>query len=308
MTRRDIDEAIATLAAGQDGVFSRRQARALGATTRLIERRVASGSWQPLAESVLMMRGTPHTWRSKMFTAVLAPAADAVVSHESAAELHGLPTFTAQAVAVTVPHADVRLADLAVFHQSRRLYPDHVTAISGLPVTTVARTIVDLAAACRRGRIEIVLDRAVAARKVTIAEFCTTFDDLACRGRKGIALLRAVLAERAPGYIPPASVAESRLLRVLRLGGLPRPVLQFAHPAPGFEGRRVDAAYPEQRILIEVDSRTWHGGWTDGERDRERDLAALAVDFRTIRVAYRTLVDSPEWIADQLRDVLRAAA
>jgi len=306
--RRDLDLLVAQLAAAQAGVFTRQQALDLGLTHAMVRRRVCSGVWGWRAQGVYGIAGFDDGPYSSLWAATLAPGVGAVASHQAAAQLHGLPTFDERLAVVTVPHATTRLQHLATVHQSRRLYDDHITSISGLPVTTVARTIIDLASECRRGRIEIVLDRAVAAKKITVAEFCATFDDLACRGRKGIALVRAVLATRQPGYVPPASVAESMLLRVLRLGGLPRPVLQFGHPGSGYEGRRVDAAYPDARLLIEVDSRTWHGGWTDRERDLNRDLAASAVGFDTLRISYTTLVEQPEWLVEKIRGALAAAA
>jgi very-short-patch-repair endonuclease/predicted transcriptional regulator of viral defense system len=306
--RRDLDAHIAQLAAAQAGVFTRQQALDLGMTHAMARRRVTSGIWRWRAQGVYGIAGFDDLPTSALWAATLAPGVGAVVSHQAAAQLHGLPTFDGHATVVTVPHSTSRLDHLATVHQSRRLYDDHITSNTGLRVTTVARTIIDLASEYRPGRIEIVLDRAVAARKTTLAEFCATFDDLACRGRRGIALVRAVLAERRPGYVPPASVAESMLLRVLRLGGLPRPVLQFEHPGRGYEGRRVDAAYPAARILIEVDSRTWHGGWTDRERDLDRDLAASAVGFRTLRISYKTLTEQPDWLLEKIRGALAAAA
>lgn len=308
MVRRDIDEAIAGLAMRQAGVFTRQQALVLGATPRMVERRVAAGRWQPRAVGVYTLLGVPPSWRTELFVATLAPSCRVAVSHEAAAVLHGLTTFSGEPVIVTVEHAQSRIDHVGSVHQSRRLYEDHLTTIDGLPVTTVERTIVDLAGHHRRGRIEMVFDRAVAAGQMTFASFCATFDDLACRGRRGVGLLRSVLAERDATYTPPASEAESMLLRVLRLGGLPRPVLQFPHPAPGYDGRRVDAAYPQARLLIEVDSATWHGGWADRRRDLARDRAALAVGYRTIRVDKKTLDDDPAGFVAEVRSALGRAA
>jgi very-short-patch-repair endonuclease len=309
MTRHDIDEAVAALATSQAGAFSRRQALEVGATPKIVRARVRSGAWRADADGVYVVRGAPTTWHTRLFVAVLATSAGAVVSHGAAAVLHGMATFSGRPVVVTVPHAAARVERVSGVHQSRRLYPDHVTSIDGLPVTTAARTLVDLAATERRGRIEIALDRALSSRALTMDTFCATIDDLSGGRRRGLKAIKDLASARCGGsYIAPASVAESLLARALRLGGLPRPVLQFRHPGRGFEGRRVDAAYPNARILIEVDSRTWHGGWIDMERDRERDLAAAAVGYHTLRIAYRHLEERPDWVADQVREALAATA
>jgi very-short-patch-repair endonuclease len=309
MTRRDVDEAVAAVAASQAGALSRRQALAAGATSKIVRTRVRSGAWRAVGDGVYVLRGVPVSWHTELFVAVLATSVGAVVSHGAAAVLHGMATFSGRPVVVTVPHAASRVERVSGVHQSRRLFADHVTSIDGLPVTTVARTLIDLAASERRGRIEIALDRALATRALTMDQLCAAIDDLSGGRRRGMKAVRQLARARCGGtYVAPSTVAESMLARALRLGGLPRPVLQFPHPGRGFEGRRVDAAYPQAKVLIEVDSRAWHGGWVDMERDRERDLAASAVGYRTLRVAYRHLEERPEWVADQVRDAVAATA
>jgi len=308
MTRRDIDHAIATLASAQGGVFVRRQALAEGASAKMIRARVATGQWQVIGDGVYRLRGWPPTWRGQLFAAVLGTAGVAAVSHHAAAVLHGIATFDGEPVAITVRHGGSRVAHLGDVHQSRRLLRDHVVVVDGLPVTSVARTLIDLAATERRGRIEIALDRALATKALTINEFLAVVDDLSGGRRRGMRTVRELAVERVGSYVPPSTVAESLLVGALRRGGLPRPVLQFPHPGRGFEGRRVDAAYPNARLLIEVDSRSWHGGWVDMERDRERDVAAAAVGYRTLRFAVKHLAERPEWVADQVRAALEVAA
>ncbi len=309
MTRHDVDEAIAAIAVSQAGAFSRRQALELGATPKMVRTRIRSGAWRVVGDGVYVLRGASVTWRTKLFTAVLATKADAVVSHQAAAVLHGMATFAGRPVVVTVPHAASRVDRVAGVHQSRRLFPEHVTCIDGLPVTTVARTLIDLAATERRPRIEIALDRALSARALTMDELCATIDDLSGGRRRGMRIVRQLANERCGGsYVPPSSVAESNLLRALRLGGLPRPVLQFPHPSPAYDERRVDAAYPAARLLIEVDSAQWHGGWTDRRRDLARDRAARAVGYSTIRVDATTLETDPLGFAAEVRAALTAHA
>ncbi len=307
MTRTDIDLAIAQIAERQHGAFSYEQAAACGATERLAERRLAARRWFREAEDVFRLPGAPRTWMTTLWVAVLAAGADAVISHEAAAALHGLATFRPGPVVVLVPHARTRLDQLATVHQSRRLYPEHITLIEGLRVTTVARTAIDLAAIYRRSRMEIVVDDSLTSRKAKLPEYCATFDDLASRGRKGVRLMRVILEDRQPGYIAPQSRAESLMLRVLRQGGLPRPVLQFPHPSPMIDSH-VDGAYVAERILIEVDSRRWHTKVRDIDRDHERDQAANLVDWDTYRFSWADLTKRPDWVVSQLRQARRKAA
>ena len=298
MTARTVDLAIAALAALQFGAFSRAQALTRGATDQLIQRRLAARAWARVAPGVYRLPSHPPSWEQRLSVASLAM--DAVVSYQAAAALHGLATFGPAPVTVTVPHGGSRRPALAVVHQSSRLLPDHVTTVRGLPVTTVERTLVDLAGVCRRARLEQVVDDAVAARRTTVQRLCDCFDDLARPGRTGGALLRTVLADRQPGYVPPASALEARLLRVLKEGGLPRPVLQFRHPGRLPVDGRVDCAYPDHRLLIEVDSRRWHSRWGDQVADRRRDAEALAAGYRTLRFSHDDLGRRPAWVCDMV--------
>lgn len=302
--RRLLDAAIVSIAARQCGIFTRQQVLEGGGTDAIIRQRCLAGLWRVRADGVYGIVGFDEGTNSALWAACLAPGAGAVVSHEAAAALHGIATFRPGPVTVTVPHATSRLDHLAIVHQSRRLYSEHVTLIDGLRVTTIARTVIDLAANYRRGRMEIVVDDPLASRKLLLPELCATFDDVASRGRKGVRLMRAILEDRQPGYIAPQSVAESTLLRVLRMGGLPRPVLQFPHPSPAINGY-VDAAYPPERLIIEVDGRRWHQKMADIERDHERDNAAAAVHFRTLRFGWDDLTKQPAWVVAQVRAARR---
>ena len=306
MTARAVDLAIAVLAASQCGVFSRSQAFACGAGEDLIQRRLAAGAWQRVAPGVYRLPSHQPSWEQSLAAAWLAM--EAVVSHESAAALHGLATFAPGRVAVTVPHGATRRSGLAVVHQSTYLPADHVTVVRGLAVTTVERTVVDLAAVCRRARLDEVVDDALAAGRTTVDRLCACFDDLARPGRPGGALQRAVLAERQPGYVPPASALEARLLRVLKAGGLARPVLQYPHPGRLPVEGRVDAAYPQRRLLIEVDSRRWHTRLRDQAADRRRDAEAAAAGWRTLRFGFDDLTRRPEWVGEVVARALAVAA
>lgn len=221
--------------------------------------------------------------------------------------LHELATFRTSPVVVTVAHSDTRITALGTVHQSRRLYEEHVTALDGLPITTVARTIIDLAATYRITRVELALDSALTARTCSIQDLTTTFDDLASRGRRGIDTIRRLLTSRQPGYVAPSTMAESLLLRALRRGGLPRPVLQFPHPGAEIDGF-VDAAYPAEHLLLEADGRRWHTRERDFARDRSRDIAATIAGYSTLRFTWADVSERPAWVADQVRAARARAA
>lgn len=302
-----LDPEIAEVVARQHGVLTRAQALAVGLTRDQIRYRVRTRRWLKVGEGVYRVAGYPTSSRTALWAACLGPGNGAVVSHEAAAALHGLASFRPGPTVVTVAHANARLAGLATVHQSRRLFDDHVTDLDGLPVTTVARTIIDLAALYRQPRLEVVVDDALARRVLTIDELLVAFDDLVSPGRRGLGIIRRLLAVRQPGYVAPSTAAESKLLRALRIGGLPRPVLQFPHPGVGIDGF-VDAAYPADRLLLEVDGRRWHTRERDFAKDRARDNAATAAGFRTLRFTWDDVNQHADSVASQVRAVLGHAA
>jgi very-short-patch-repair endonuclease len=307
VTDRDFDDRVAAIAARQAGAFTRSQVLEVGGTDRMIRRRRDARRWTSRIQGVYELTQFPESWLRDLWVACLAPSTGAVVSFQAAAVLHGLATFRTSPVVVTVPHSDTRLTALGTVHQSRRLYEEHVTALDGLPVTTVARTIMDLSAIYRISRVELAMDSALAARTCTVDDITTTFDDLASRGRRGIATIRRLLATRQPGYVAPSTMAEALLLRALRHGGLARPALQFPHPGSEIEGF-VDAAYPAERLLLEVDGRRWHTRERDFARDRARDIAATIAGYRTLRFTWDDVSTRASWVADQVRAALARAA
>jgi predicted transcriptional regulator of viral defense system len=304
MTARHIDEAIAAIAHRQFGVFSRRQALESTAGRSLVRRRVVAGLWVPVADGVYRLREFPGSWHAALMTAVLATSGPAVVSHEAAAAMHGLATFRPGRVVVTIRHGAGRQRRGVTVHQLDDVASEHVTRLDGIPVTTIARTVIDLAAVCRRGRVAHVVDELLADERGTIEQLCSCFDSVARHGKPGLATLRVVLASHSPGYVPPQSKLERLLLRVLAAGGLPRPCLQYPFPGrrPG-EGR-VDAAYPEAKLIIEVDGRRWHTRRKDFAVDRGRDNEATLAGWRTLRFTWSELTKEPASVVDAVRAAL----
>ncbi|MGH9048699.1 MAG: type IV toxin-antitoxin system AbiEi family antitoxin domain-containing protein [Acidimicrobiia bacterium] len=306
MTARGIDEAISAIAGRQFGIFSRRQALACGATPSLVRRRLAAGLWIAVADGVYRLRDFPLSWHASLFTAVLATSGPAIVSHESAAALYRFPTFQPGRVVVTIRHGAGRQRRGVTVHQLDDVASEHVTTLERLPVTTAARTVIDLAAVCRRGRVGYVVEEALADEKVSIDQLCACFDAVARPGKPGVNTLRPLLAAHSPGYVPPGTKLERLLLRVLREGGLPRPHLEYPFPGrlPG-EGR-VDAAYPEERLIIEADSRRWHMRRRDFAEDRRRDNEATLAGWRTLRFTWADLTNEPAAVVAAVRAALDA--
>ncbi|HEX2046678.1 MAG TPA: type IV toxin-antitoxin system AbiEi family antitoxin domain-containing protein [Acidimicrobiales bacterium] len=265
-----MDEAIVTLAARQHGCFSRGQALAVGMTDSVIRRRIGSGRWVSVAVGVYRLAAVPVTWRQRALAACLVAGPGAVVSHRSAAVLWAISGFRPGRVEITVPPGRSNRNALAGVHRST------VKGVrrDGVPVTTVARTVGDLAGVVGGDVLEEAVDDVLCRRLVSL-------DDLQ---RQRSRVLRTVV-EAWNGDALPAGVAEMRVVRALLGAGLPQPVRQHEVRVGGEFVARVDLAYPDHRLALELDGFRWHAGRRPFRSDRLRRNRIEAAGWRLLEAA-----------------------
>ena len=295
-----MDDLLARLAERQHGVFTLAQLRQLGFTDAAIRHRVGTGRWGPLGHCTFCLSGTPRSWERQMLAAVLAAGPGAVASHRSAAALLGVPGFGRRHIEVTTlrskRHRDLR----TIVHQSLQLPPHHVTSIEHIPVTRAARTLVDLAGALPPARTERAIDNCLSAGIVGLTALHEAFAELRRPGRHGIALLDRLLEDRSDGYVAPASELERRFLALLRAAGLKEPVRQHdVGDRDGWAGR-VDYAYLDLRLLVEIDGRRHHMSKLDFEADRARDNRRVAAGWRSVRFTWNQVTRRQTEVIDVL--------
>lgn len=300
-----IDRRVAQLAASQHGVFSGLQVVEIGATRRMIERRLGARRWEAMTRGVYRLAGSPPSWRQALMIACLAWGRDAVVSHCAAAALWILAGFRPGHVVLTLPRIrrTGRRQGLAIVHQSS-IPPSDVTTIDGIPVTTPARTLLDLASVVSREELEEAVDDALPRGLVSLPRLRWMLNRPDNKGRPGIARLRAVVEACEPGASVPQSVFERRLLRTICRGGLPEPIPQHEIRNRGRMVARVDYAYPETRLAIEADGYRWHSGRANWERDRARLNELTLLGWRIIHVTWSELIRNPDAVVARIRSAL----
>jgi len=298
---------LAAVAREQHGVFSRAQATELGYPPTSIDRRVAAGEWVRAGRAVLALAGAPVTYRRAAMAAVLS-IDGAVASHETAATLLGFRYLDSHPIAISVTPMAWQQLDRVNVHRYRDLAPQWITSVHGIPVTTPARTLIDLGAVVRKPRLELILDAALDHSQITLVEVMHTFNRLARRGRRGIGPMRQLLEARGDGIAATQSRLERLFLAFIRQHRLPEPSKQL----PTFWSDRliglVDFAFADRHLLVEVDGRLGHSQLVDFELDRLRDQRAVAAGWRVIRVTWRQLHDHPDQVLEVLRTVLAAEA
>ncbi len=307
MTARDVDERVARLAGRQHGAFTRAQALGEGATDRIVGGRLAAGTWLVLEPGTYALAAAPATWHRALMAATLAAGPRAVLSHRAAAALHVLVGFGQGRAEVTIDGSRDGTTKLARVHCSGVLSASDRGRQQGIPVTRPARTIVDIAGSISFHRLVEVYDEAVTTRLVTHDELRRCLERVARRGLRGTAAVRRLLVERGAGGGVPTGRLEQSVLRMLRAGGVPEPVCQFAAPWRNAVRERVDFAWPAQRLVLEADGRRWHTREADFDRDRARDRQAAVLGWTVLRITWDDVSAHSAEVVSQVAACLRAA-
>jgi len=291
--------ALTKLANQQWGVVARRQLAALEVTPAMVKARVARGSLTRLHRGVYAVGHRRLTPRGRALAAVLAVGPGAALSHRSAAWLHELAPLPQRRIEVTT--AARATAGAAIdLHRSTALDARDLTVVDGIPVTTLARTLVDLASVVPRDRLATAV--AEAERRLLLDVDALTAAIERTRGRRGPghARLRAVLADHAAhGIQLDRSELERRFLALVRRADLPRPRLN--HVVGGLE---IDAVWPARRLAVELDGWAFHRHRRAFQRDRDKGNTLAAAGWTLLRFTHRDVAGRPEAVASQLRRVL----
>jgi very-short-patch-repair endonuclease/predicted transcriptional regulator of viral defense system len=287
-----VEALIAEVAARQHGVISRVQLLALGVGKDWIHHKVGTGWLIPIHRGVYAVGHRNRSRETMWMAAVLASGDGAVLSHRPAGALWGLCRSQGWPEA-TVP-AQRRPRRGIVLHRSE-LPADERTVHDGIPVTTVSRTILDLAT---------VLDVRGVEKAINEAEIKLLWDELSLYDllhryprRPGNKNIRAALAKRREGPTPTKSDLEELLIRFADKGGFPRPETNVV-----VEGFEVDCIWRRQRVIIEVDGWETHKTRAAFERDREKSRILQAAGWRCVPVTHRQIEHTS---AEVKRDVRR---
>ena len=171
------------LAERQYSLVTRGQALSCGMSVGQLRAAIESGLLIPVYRGVYRLAGTRREWRQDVYALVLAAGDDAAASHETAIELWRVVGFNKHVVEVVRTwKRNRKKGRLPGLHESTFLPAHHVTKIDGIPVTTVERTLFDLAGVLKRKRLERAVANAINARLTTIAKLEKVFAETARRG------------------------------------------------------------------------------------------------------------------------------
>ena len=198
---------------------------------------------------------------------------------------------------VTVPRRHGLSRPGIVIHSVRTLDPRDYMEEEGIPVTTVARTLLDLAEVLPLRQLHRAYEAAERLRVLDLRAVADVFRR--SHGRHGLRRLRALLEECRLPEPATRSDLEARFLDLCHEAGLPRPAVNAL--VAGFE---VDAVWPAERLIVELDGHEFHHTRAAFERDRARDTALQLAGYRVIRLTYARLISEPEEVTGAMRTLL----
>ncbi len=276
--------------------------RALGLSDDAIDRARAAGRLHPVFRGVFAVGHGRIGERGRMMAAVLACGDGSVVSHRSAAVLLGLADRAPVVVdAIASAPGRGRKIDGVRAHGVPVPTPAERGSADGIPCTSPARTLVDLAGTVRGRTLRAGFERAAADGALDLDAVEAAARQ---RPRPGTPLVLAIAAEwrAATELVPKArlrSPFEARLLPLLAATDLPAPQVNAPVQTPG--GRlEVDLLWPDHRFVVEADSRRHHGTEIAFERDRRRDRELMRAGYKTLRPTWRQVEREPELVLDAI--------
>jgi very-short-patch-repair endonuclease len=285
------DRAFERLAATQFGVFSRTQALALGYTASSIKRRLQATVWRVAHRGIYRLPTAPESWQQRLMVACLVGGEHAYASHGSAAALWRLEGFEPGPLEVSTSRR-VKMPRGVRLHRVRGRADYDVQHLDPFVVSTVTRTLIDVAATETRARVESALDDALRRRATTLARIRWRLDSVGAKGLQGAALVRSLVNDRGADAAQVESALEQRFLALLSATGLPKPRVQYTIAHEDFHAR-VDFAYPAARVVIEVDGYKYHSGRLRWERDLVRRNRLESLGWRVLNVTREQLDTDP---------------
>jgi very-short-patch-repair endonuclease len=304
MRNLSADRTCAELAVQQYGVLSRRQALIAGLTDEGIMRRLKAQEWRRLFAGVYGLPGAPDRWEQRLMAAVLHAGPGAVAARRAAGMLWELEGVACDVAEVSTPR-HLRSTKGVRARIVEDMDRSDVAVRRSIPVTSAARTLVDLAGATSEQALEIALEDALRRGLTSVEHLAATLERLGSQGRRGAGRLRRLLEARGSGERPTESALETRLGRVIRKSALPRPVRQHSVWQGATFVARVDYAYPEIRLAVEGDGYRYHTGRAAWRRDLERMNALIAAGWVVLRFTWDDVVHRSASVVTEIENTLR---
>lgn len=292
-----VDRLIAGRAGCSHGIVSLDELLALGVSAKAIKRRIRDGWLTELFPGAFLVGHHNVTRRSYWKAATVSCGPGSALSHRAGAQLQRLSDLIPGPPHVTILHERVLQRPGILVHRTRELPPSQITRLHGIPVTTVARTLVDFAAVASPGELRAAVWAAARLELLDTAATLQLCD--ASRGRKGVGLLRSHLREKRGPVTETRSPLEDLFLSIcsdfdIRMPAVNVPVLDYI----------VDLLWLPEGLIVEVDGWGWHRSRESFEGDRRRDARLGAVGYHVQRFTHERLASERALVAGEVLALL----
>jgi very-short-patch-repair endonuclease len=278
------------------------QLQLAGLTASAVRSRVQRGRLYRLHRGVYAVGHARLTAHGRVMAAVLAYGDRAVASHRTAAWLHGVRPDNRATVEVSVRVPSIRSRPGIRAHAAPTLRADDIARCHGIPCTSLARTALDLAEVVPQRQVERALEQAMVHRTFDLRAFEEVLRG--APGHRGAGVLRAALAELVDDPGLTATDLEELFLQACRHAGLPRPEVNEWLRIDDGEPIKADFLWRSRRLIVEVDSWTFHGTRTGFERDRLRDQRVRLAGWEPLRFTWRQVVRRADWVVETVAALL----
>jgi very-short-patch-repair endonuclease len=270
------------LAEGQLGLVASSQLRELHTPKRTVALWIETRRLRVVRQGVLALAGVPASWGQAVMAAVLAAGEGAVASHLTAGALWGLPNIDRECLEVTTDRPDQRRLRGVITHRTLAFLAREHAVRAGIPVTSVARTLVDCSGRLSVAQLGVATDDALRRGILRLADLRRCSEGLRPAPGRHLKKIHAVLARRLPGYEPGESNLQMRFARDLVAHGLPEPAVEHRVRIGG-RRYRIDLAYPSVMLAIEVDGWDVHRTRSAFDHDRARANDLVAAGWTLLR-------------------------
>ncbi len=294
-------------AAEHHGVFDRLEAKRFGVTQSQVRRHIESGGFIRLDRGVMGIGGAPKSWMQAARVATLTTRG--FLSHASALYLHGVDGFRPGPIEVTIPKARAIQRAGIIVHRSTQVGRAGVREIDGAPCSSVERALLDHAGYTSYRRLEWAVDAVLRQGLCDLHDLFDVWVRHSIQGRNGCGPLRRLLDERHEADPIPDSRWNRMVGQLLMDSHLPQPLYEFKirSEAGTFLGR-VDLAFPESRVAIELDSVRWHLNRESFEQDPRRKNTLALAGWTVLTFTWSDYVDGPGKLVRTVAKAVLSAA
>ncbi|MDQ3571927.1 MAG: type IV toxin-antitoxin system AbiEi family antitoxin domain-containing protein [Actinomycetota bacterium] len=292
---------MADLAGRQHGIVTAAQIHEVGLDNRAINRRVRERRLTQLHRGVYLVGPGRPTRKGRWLAAALALGDGALLSHRDAAVLWGILEGAGPVVHVTRPGGGRQHRRGIRVHRSRILQPEDITMIDGIPVMALPRTLLDLAAAEPLTKVRRAYEAMERLQLLDHSALLALADR--CEGHPGLRNFKRLLAYDPTGAVATREEFERRFHDLIEGSWLPP--YQANVVVAGYD---VDAYWPEERLVVELQSRKWHLHPTAFERDHAKIARLQSHHFKVLALTYKQVTTQGDWVIETIARLLGITA